>query len=88
MRLALTAGATAAKVCGAGGGGCLFCYGPPRARAAIAEALASGGARLLDYRIDTEGLEFSVCMADVEIQAHSRRIEVLHQFQELIRGFD
>ena len=53
---AARAGATAAKVCGAGGGGCLFCYGPPRARAAIAEALASGGARLLDYRIETEGL--------------------------------
>ena len=30
---ATAAGATAAKVCGAGGGGCLFCYGPP-ARAA------------------------------------------------------
>jgi D-glycero-alpha-D-manno-heptose-7-phosphate kinase len=50
------AGATAAKVCGAGGGGCLFCYGPPHARDAIAEALAGGGARLLDYRIETEGL--------------------------------
>jgi D-glycero-alpha-D-manno-heptose-7-phosphate kinase len=50
------AGATAAKVCGAGGGGCLFCYGPPTARGAIAEALARGGARLLDYRIETEGL--------------------------------
>ena len=50
------AGATAAKVCGAGGGGCLFCYGPPTARDAIAEALARGGARLLDYRIETEGL--------------------------------
>jgi D-glycero-alpha-D-manno-heptose-7-phosphate kinase len=50
------AGATAAKVCGAGGGGCLFCYGPPAARAAIAEALAAGGARLLDYHIETEGL--------------------------------
>jgi D-glycero-alpha-D-manno-heptose-7-phosphate kinase len=53
---AQAAGATAAKVCGAGGGGCLFCYGPPRARAAIAAALAAGGARLLDYRIETEGL--------------------------------
>jgi D-glycero-alpha-D-manno-heptose-7-phosphate kinase len=51
-------GATAAKVCGAGGGGCLFCYGPPSARPAIAEALAAGGARLLDYRIETEGLRF------------------------------
>jgi D-glycero-alpha-D-manno-heptose-7-phosphate kinase len=53
---AMAAGATAAKVCGAGGGGCLFCYGPPRAREAIAAALAAGGARLLEYRIETEGL--------------------------------
>ena len=53
---ARAAGATAAKVCGAGGGGCLFCYGPPGARSAIAEALAAGGARLLDYHIETEGL--------------------------------
>jgi D-glycero-alpha-D-manno-heptose-7-phosphate kinase len=53
---ATAAGATAAKVCGAGGGGCLFCYGPPTARQAIAEALAAGGARLLDYHIETEGL--------------------------------
>ena len=54
---AAAAGATAAKVCGAGGGGCLFCYGPPAARSAIAEALALGGARLLDYRVETEGLQ-------------------------------
>jgi D-glycero-alpha-D-manno-heptose-7-phosphate kinase len=51
-----TAGATAAKVCGAGGGGCLFCYGPPDARSAIREALAAGGARPLDYHIEMEGL--------------------------------
>jgi D-glycero-alpha-D-manno-heptose-7-phosphate kinase len=57
---ARAAGATAAKVCGAGGGGCLFCYGPPSARPAIAAALAAGGARLLDYRIETEGLRLSV----------------------------
>jgi D-glycero-alpha-D-manno-heptose-7-phosphate kinase len=53
---ARAAGATAAKVCGAGGGGCMFCYGPPEADAAIREALASGGARLLDYRIERHGL--------------------------------
>jgi D-glycero-alpha-D-manno-heptose-7-phosphate kinase len=50
------AGATAAKVCGAGGGGCLFCYGPPTSRPAIANALSAGGARVLEYRIETEGL--------------------------------
>jgi len=53
---AAAAGATAAKVCGAGGGGCLFCYGPPSVKSAVAAALADGGARVLDYRIETEGL--------------------------------
>jgi D-glycero-alpha-D-manno-heptose-7-phosphate kinase len=53
---ASAAGATAAKVCGAGGGGCLFCYGPPACRAAIEQALAGGGARLLDFHIEREGL--------------------------------
>ena len=56
MQRATAAGATAGKVCGAGGGGCLFCYGPPSARPAIAEALANGGARVLDFRIEMEGL--------------------------------
>ncbi len=53
---AMAAGATAAKVCGAGGGGCLFCYGPPAAREPIAAALAQGGARVIDYHIETDGL--------------------------------
>jgi D-glycero-alpha-D-manno-heptose-7-phosphate kinase len=56
MARAAAAGATAAKVCGAGGGGCLFCYGPPSARAAIAGALAAGGARVLEFSVDMEGL--------------------------------
>jgi galactokinase/mevalonate kinase-like predicted kinase len=45
-------------VCGAGGGGCLICYGPAGSRSAIAEALATGGARPLDYHIESEGLRF------------------------------
>jgi len=53
---ALAAGATAAKVCGAGGGGCLFCYGPPDAAPAIREALAGGGARLIDFTFERHGL--------------------------------
>jgi len=53
---ASTAGATAAKVCGAGGGGCLFCYGPPERRDAIRDALTAGGARVLDFRIERHGL--------------------------------
>jgi D-glycero-alpha-D-manno-heptose-7-phosphate kinase len=53
---ATAAGATAAKVCGAGGGGCMFCYGPPDRRNAIRDALTAGGARLLDYRFERHGL--------------------------------
>jgi D-glycero-alpha-D-manno-heptose-7-phosphate kinase len=50
------AGATAAKVCGAGGGGCLFCFGPPERQPAIREALAHGGGQLLDFRFERQGL--------------------------------
>jgi D-glycero-alpha-D-manno-heptose-7-phosphate kinase len=53
---AARAGATAAKVCGAGGGGCLICYAAPREVPAVREALQGGGARILEYRIETEGL--------------------------------
>jgi D-glycero-alpha-D-manno-heptose-7-phosphate kinase len=56
---ATAAGAKAAKVCGAGGGGCMFCLTEPDAAAAVREALADGGARLLDFRIETTGLEVS-----------------------------
>jgi D-glycero-alpha-D-manno-heptose-7-phosphate kinase len=53
---AFAAGARAAKVCGAGGGGCLFCLTEPNDVPAVRNALASGGASLLEYRIETEGL--------------------------------
>ncbi len=53
---ALAAGAQGAKVCGAGGGGCLVCIAPPDRVAAVRDALADGGARLLDFRIETTGL--------------------------------
>jgi len=53
---ARAAGAQAAKVCGAGGGGCLFCFAETGKTAAVRDALASGGARVLDYHIETDGL--------------------------------
>ena len=53
---AIAAGARAAKVCGAGGGGCLFCLADPEDVPAVQQALTAGGARVLDYRIETEGL--------------------------------
>jgi D-glycero-alpha-D-manno-heptose-7-phosphate kinase len=57
LAAAVEAGAAGGKVCGAGGGGCLFCIGEPERVPAIREALASSGARVLDYRIETEGLK-------------------------------
>jgi D-glycero-alpha-D-manno-heptose-7-phosphate kinase len=53
---ATAAGAQAAKVCGAGGGGCLVAMAPPSRMAAVHEALAAGGARRLDFTIETDGL--------------------------------
>jgi D-glycero-alpha-D-manno-heptose-7-phosphate kinase len=50
------AGATGGKVCGAGGGGCLFCFGEPADVPAIRRALAAAGARVLDFFIETSGL--------------------------------
>ena len=51
-------GARAAKVCGAGGGGCLIFFGPPECRSAVADAVTAGGARVLDFHIEREGLRF------------------------------
>jgi D-glycero-alpha-D-manno-heptose-7-phosphate kinase len=53
------AGAYGGKVCGAGGGGCLFCIGEPDAVPAMREALRTSGARVLDFQIETEGLRLS-----------------------------
>jgi D-glycero-alpha-D-manno-heptose-7-phosphate kinase len=53
---ARAAGAAAAKVCGAGGGGCLFCYGPPDRKEEIKAALTAGGARVLDFTFEHKGL--------------------------------
>ena len=56
LTAAVTAGAWGGKVCGAGGGGCLFCIGEPDRAADIRQALVDHGARLLAFRIETEGL--------------------------------
>ena len=56
MARAKAAGASAAKVCGAGGGGCLFCLVPPANAPAVRAALSSGGARLLGFQVESTGL--------------------------------
>lgn len=54
---AKASGALAGKVCGAGGGGCLFCLVPPDRKADVAAALTAGGARVLDASIEATGLK-------------------------------
>ena len=53
---AVSAGALAAKVCGAGGGGCVVFLVNPDHQSAVRDAVISAGGRLLDSSIDTEGL--------------------------------
>ncbi len=50
------AGALGGKVCGAGGGGCLFCLVEPDRRTAVASALSSMGATILPIAIESQGL--------------------------------
>jgi len=56
LAAASAAGAVSGKVCGAGGGGCLFCFAEPEVIPAVRQALASAGARVLDFRIESRGL--------------------------------
>jgi D-glycero-alpha-D-manno-heptose-7-phosphate kinase len=56
LAAARDAGAIGGKVCGAGGGGCLFCLGEPDRIPAIRAAVAANGGRLLDFTIESDGL--------------------------------
>ena len=49
-------GAWAGKVCGAGGGGCLFCLAPPERTGAIRRRWQDAGASLLNAPIELEGV--------------------------------
>ena len=54
------AGSMSAKVCGAGGGGCVLCFADPSAVPAVRQALKTAAARVLEYRIDTAGVRVEV----------------------------
>jgi D-glycero-alpha-D-manno-heptose-7-phosphate kinase len=63
LEAACAAGAIGGKVCGAGGGGCLFCLADPADVPAVRDALAAAGARLLDFKVETEGLKVETRIA-------------------------
>jgi D-glycero-alpha-D-manno-heptose-7-phosphate kinase len=56
LAAAARAGSLGGKVCGAGGGGCLFCFGDPADIPDIRQALHEAGARVLDFTIESRGL--------------------------------
>ncbi|MDQ1680184.1 MAG: D-glycero-alpha-D-manno-heptose-7-phosphate kinase, partial [Frankiaceae bacterium] len=56
LAAAREAGSIGGKVCGAGGGGCLFCFADPDKVPAVRAALAAAGARVLDFTIESRGL--------------------------------
>lgn len=60
LSTAVSAGAWGGKVCGAGGGGCVFALTPPDRRAAVREVWRAAGATVLDTAVDPRGLEVTV----------------------------
>jgi D-glycero-alpha-D-manno-heptose-7-phosphate kinase len=56
MDRARASGSEAAKVCGAGGGGCVMFFVDPDRKETVSSALTSAGARVLPFTIEREGL--------------------------------
>ena len=54
------AGALGAKVCGAGGGGCVFFFVEPDAKARVEAAIAREGAQVLPVTVAPEGVRVKV----------------------------
>jgi D-glycero-alpha-D-manno-heptose-7-phosphate kinase len=60
VQAALRRGATGAKVCGAGGGGCVLFFVEPDARQRVAAVLREGGAELMPVRVARRGVRVEV----------------------------
>ncbi len=54
-------GATGAKVCGAGGGGCVLFMTLPEARTRVEQKLTEAGAQLLPFAVARKGVTVSAC---------------------------
>lgn len=59
VKLATRHGALGAKVCGAGGGGCVIFMADAGRAGAVADALRSAGARLLPLRLAVSGVRYA-----------------------------
>jgi D-glycero-alpha-D-manno-heptose-7-phosphate kinase len=56
-------GGRAAKVCGAGGGGCVLFLVHPEAKQRVADAIRNSGGQLLPFQVAREGLRLSILRA-------------------------
>jgi D-glycero-alpha-D-manno-heptose-7-phosphate kinase len=56
IKAATQSGAEAAKVCGAGGGGCVVFLTSPESRERVADAIRTSGGRVLPARVARYGL--------------------------------
>ncbi|HRK01791.1 MAG TPA: hypothetical protein PLH57_03940 [Oligoflexia bacterium] len=55
IEAAKSVGAVAAKVCGAGGGGCFIVVAPPEKRKPVVEKLQASGVKVIDFKVHAEG---------------------------------
>lgn len=60
IRIAMKNGAISAKVCGAGGGGCIIFLSEPKRQEELKEAVKREGGMILDYKIDRKGAQMKV----------------------------
>ncbi|NOT58931.1 MAG: GHMP kinase [Acidobacteria bacterium] len=60
VEVSLRHGGQAAKVCGAGGGGCVAFYCEAGRKAEVEKALTEAGGKVIPYRISRHGLEIKV----------------------------
>jgi D-glycero-alpha-D-manno-heptose-7-phosphate kinase len=56
VKAAKEAGASASKICGAGGGGCMISVAPLEQRTAVEAALTKAGATVMPFKIARQGL--------------------------------
>ena len=59
LSMAVEAGAWAGKVCGAGGGGCVFVLAPPDRTEAVRGAWTDAGATVLDAAVESDGVRIT-----------------------------
>jgi D-glycero-alpha-D-manno-heptose-7-phosphate kinase len=60
IEIAMKNGAASAKVCGAGGGGCIIFLSEPKRQEKIKEAVKRAGGMILDYKVDRKGAQMKV----------------------------